>query len=221
MNHADAMRTLFPNLSVDARQKLALTATTLKTAYRRQMLRFHPDRQADAQSAARAHEKACAVQAALEVLENYLSNRARTSAQNPLRATNVDMRTQPIKPMKFGDFLVLEGIVTRESLNQALREQHHRRPSFGATAVTLGYLGPNELSRWLEHQAKYPGRLGEILIRERRLTRREVDAIIAEQQAHSEPLGTLLSRLDLISPREVEAAYRRYQTTQSPATRAA
>ena len=117
--------------------------------------------------------------------------------------------------MKFGDFLVLEGIVTRESLNLALREQHHRRPSFGATAVTLGYLGPNELSRWLEHQAKYPGRLGDILIRERRLTRREVDAIIAEQQAHSEPLGTLLSRLGLISSREIEAAYRRYQTTQS------
>ena len=221
MNHADAMRTLFPDLSIDARQKLALNATTLKTAYRRQMLRFHPDRQADAHAAAHAHEKACTVQAALEVLQGYLSNRAENAAHNPLRTGNADTRPQPSKPIKFGDFLVLEGFVTRENLNQALREQHHRRPSFGATAVTLGYLGPNELSRWLEHQAKYPGRLGDILIRERRLTRREVDAIIAEQKAHSEPLGTLLSRLGLISPREVETAYRRYQTTQSPATRAA
>ena len=191
MNHGDAMRTLFPNLSVDARQKLALNATTLKTAYRRQMLRFHPDRQADAQAAKRAHEKACTVQAALQVLQDYLSNQAEKSAKDPLGTGIVDMRTQPIKPLKFGDFLVLEGILTRENLNQALREQHHRRPSFGATAVTLGYLGPNELSRWLEHQAKYPGRLGDILIRERRLTRRDVDAIIAEQQAEVcfAPLG--------------------------------
>ena len=131
----------------------------------------------------------------LEVLENYLSNPRPDISVQPTESSKCGHAGPPIKPMKFGDFLVLEGIVTRESLNLALREQHHRRPSFGAAAVTLGYLGPNELSRWLEHQAKYSGRLGDILIRERRLTRREVDAIIAEQQAHSEPLGTLLSRL--------------------------
>ena len=221
MNHADAMRTLFPNLSVDARQKMALNATTLKTAYRRQMLRFHPDRQANARAAAHAHEKACTVQAALEVLQDYLSNRAENAAQDPLRPRNVERRLEPSKPMKFGDFLVLEGILTRENLNQALREQHHRRPSFGATAVTLGYLGPNELSRWLEHQAKYPGRLGDILIRERRLTRLEVDAIIAEQQRHSEPLGTLLTKLGMITSQAIETAYRRYQTIESTESRAA
>ena len=221
MNHAEAMRTLFPDLSVDARQKLALNATTLKTAYRRQMLRFHPDRQVDAQGAARAHEKACTVQAALEVLQNYLANRTHSPLKTRLKADDANIRAQPTEPMKFGDFLVWEGVVTRESLNQALREQHHCRPSFGATAVQLGYLGPNELARWLEHQARYPGRLGDILIRERRLTRCQVNAIIAEQQAHSEPLGTLLSRLGLISQIEIETAYQRYQRTQNPDSRAA
>ena len=153
MNHADAMRTLFPDLDVDARQKLALTATTLKTAYRRQMLRFHPDRQADARVLHMRTRKHAPSKPHLKSSKTTY----RTAPGHLLRSHRKQQRghagpaNQTHEIWRFPGF---RGHRNRESLNLALREQHHRRPSFGATAVTLGYLGPmNSPGGWSIRQS--------------------------------------------------------------------
>lgn len=203
-----AVRTLFPELSEDARQKLALSPEVLKRAYRTQMLHYHPDRH---QGNGDSHEHACDIQAAYRLLDEHLQTQQ--PHQSPSRAQQPRVRPPARRngDMRFGEFLMAEGLITHEELNHALREQHHRRPSFGSMAVSLGYLGPNELARWLEYQSKYPERLGSILIRERRLTQKQVEAIVAAQVAYCEPIGVLLAKRGVASQFEIEAAHERFQ----------
>lgn len=215
-----AVKTLFPDLSEDARQKLALSPAMLKTAYRRQMLAFHPDRHSGSNDE-HYHEHTCSIQEAYRHLESHLLKQRPLKTPRPTTRSSAAKHSAPSTELQFGEFLIREGIVSREALNHVLREQHHRRPSFGSVAVSLGYLGPNELSRWLEYQSKYPGRLGTILIRERRLSQCQVDAIVAAQIAYCEPIGVLLCKRGFARASDIEAAHERFQGFEYDTPRAA
>ena len=206
-----AVATLFPDLSEDARQKLSLAPSMLKKAYHRQMLDFHPDRH-DVKTSDLYHQHACDIQEAYRLLKHHLAK------QNPDKTPTLSNRrrntgtTRRTHDLRFGDFLVTEGLITQDALQLVLQEQHHRRPSFGSMAVSLGFLGPNELSRWLQYQSNYPERLGVILLRERRLTREQVDAIVEAQLAYCEPIGILLCQRGFANREEIEAAHDRFRS---------
>lgn len=224
MTHAqrlsDAIQTLFPELSAFERRNLALNPAKLKTAYRKQMLRHHPDRQRSGEASNNSHDLACRVQDAYEVLCAEL--RRNVAQRLPIGKTAHQRRRHKCPSAeRFGAFLVREGLIHQHALNEALREQHHRRPSFGALAVSLGYLGPNELSRWLARQVGSGFSLGELLCRERRLTRHQVQVILGKQQAATEALGSVLTRLGWVETQAMRAALKRYHASDESNVQAA
>jgi hypothetical protein len=66
--------------------------------------------------------------------------------------------------LRFGQFLLLRGIISREELIQALVWQGQSRPPFGRIAESLGYLGAAEAA-WLAQARRRGEHLGDAAVR--------------------------------------------------------
>jgi len=115
-----------------------------------------------------------------------------------------------VDAMRFSSYLLRRGVVDRQSLNQALCTQGHKRFKSGYLAVKLGMLDEAQLYRILDEQARTNRRFGEIAVGRGLLTPRQIFWLLAVQKENPETLGAALVACRAISPARLHAEMAKY-----------
>jgi hypothetical protein len=126
-------------------------------------------------------------------------------------------------PRQIGAYLIEQGVITHEQLNDTLREQRQRRArgqsiQFGDLLIERRLISPNMLARMLVAQlqervdrrsGRAPQFLGEYLIAEHLITPAQLEAALEEQihlRLAGRPLalGNLLIRKKYLTPKTLQ-----------------
>ena len=126
-------------------------------------------------------------------------------------------------PRQIGAYLIEQGVITQEQLNDTLREQRQRRSrgqsiQFGDLLIERRLISPNTLARMLVAQlqervdrrsGRAPQFLGEYLIAEHIITPAQLEAALEEQihlRLAGRPLalGNLLIRKKYLTPKTLQ-----------------
>ncbi|MFH0962903.1 MAG: ATPase, T2SS/T4P/T4SS family [Planctomycetota bacterium] len=115
--------------------------------------------------------------------------------------------TTDAKKGKFGELLVQAGLVTQAQLDQALQVQKEQedRQSIGRILVDLGYL----TQRRLRGAAKRFGKrllVGELLVTEGAITRKQLEKALREHKATGHSLGKVLVGAGVVSEDDLARA---------------
>ena len=110
-------------------------------------------------------------------------------------------------PVRLGELLVGEGLVTPTQLEEALRVQ--RAPDgyapLGHILITQKIVTRDQLLSVLERHRR-SSKLGDILLKSREINRTQLEAALAEQRRTQQPLGEVLLRLGSISEERLRVA---------------
>ena len=110
-------------------------------------------------------------------------------------------------PVRLGELLVAEGLVTPTQLEEALRVQ--RAPDgyapLGHILIAQKIVTRDQLLSVLERHRR-SSKLGDILLKSREINRTQLEAALAEQQRTQQPLGEVLLRLGYISEERLRVA---------------
>ena len=157
----------------------------------------------------RASQRTCLERAlALDPSSQVISQRLDLLRLHSLLATRrTDTPAKPTQqPLKLGDYLVTQGIVTAAQMAQALRAQQVARASgkrrpLGDILVRLGWLTPEQLVQALvqqqqekvqPHAIQVPERLGEYLVAAGLITTDEFATVLTQQVALRQRGGDML-----------------------------
>lgn len=122
----------------------------------------------------------------------------------------------PMMPNKrlLGEVLLDGDFISHSDLNRALDKQRETNERLGETLVRLGVLSEMELNAVLAAQADLDTpqaaegvrhRLGDILLKAKRVNSRQLDRALEEQKRTNEKLGEVLVRFGVITPLELDA----------------
>ncbi|HEY9899113.1 MAG TPA: C39 family peptidase [Pantanalinema sp.] len=126
---------------------------------------------------------------------------------------------QPTMPNKrlLGEVLVDGDFISHSDLSQALESQRETNERLGETLLRLGVLSEMELKAVLANQADLDSpdamesaegvrhRLGDILLKAKRVQPRQLDRALEEQKRTNEKLGEVLLRFGVITAAELDA----------------
>lgn len=123
--------------------------------------------------------------------------------------------------MRLGERLVEMGRISKGQLDEALREHARSADSLGVVLVDLGFVTTEEVLEVVIDQRRArlgTGRIGDVLVEQGLVTRRDVGRAIAVQRRRGGLLGSLLVEDGCITKSELEEALseqqrRRLQTT--------
>ena len=123
--------------------------------------------------------------------------------------------------MKFGEFLVTKGLITRVELDIALNLTQVKF-IFGVLSVREKYLDMDALADLLEEQKtmKPHQKIGQIAVSKGLMTEEQVEKILAIQRESGEFLGEILVDMRVIDSEELQKqleAYRAEYGDHSPA----
>lgn len=115
-----------------------------------------------------------------------------------------------------GEVLVAGEFISQSDLDRALAEQRKTNERLGEILIRLGIISLMELKAVLAFQsdielspaqqgAAIRHKLGDLLVKGRKLQRHELDSALAEQEKTNEKLGEVLLRLGLVSDFELDA----------------
>ncbi|NDY41664.1 J domain-containing protein [Dissulfurirhabdus thermomarina] len=207
-----ACRVLFgPEVRLSPEFLRLLSPEGLKAAYRRMVLRHHPDRSGGGAAAF------LQVREAYTLLDAYLTGgngngrglrRPRGGSTGGGRAAGLFHRGPvPRRPLPLGLYLYYRGRVPYEAVLEALAWQALRRPRIGELAAARGWLTAAQVARVLR-AARAGGRFGERAVTLGLLARAQVQRLLAEQQARQPPIGTYFVERRLLARDELEALAR-------------
>jgi len=110
-------------------------------------------------------------------------------------------------PVRLGELLVAEGLVTPTQLEEALRVQSapDGYAPLGHILITQKIVTRDQLLSVLERHRR-SSKLGDILLKSREINRTQLEAALAEQQRTQQPLGEVLLRLGYISEERLRVA---------------
>ncbi len=108
--------------------------------------------------------------------------------------------------MRFGDYLIEKGIVSKEDLNTALKFQTEKSLRLGALAVEDGLLTEQQLSVILDRQREVEaaGLFGEIAINMKLLNKEQVSNLLEKQKEYDKITGQILVLSGALSKKEKE-----------------
>ncbi|HEY9855231.1 MAG TPA: C39 family peptidase [Stenomitos sp.] len=127
---------------------------------------------------------------------------------------------QPTAPQKrlLGEVLLDGEFISHDDLSMALSQQRETNERLGETLMRLGVLSEMELTAVLAMQADLDTpeealeagasvrhRLGDILLKAKRVTPRHLDRALEEQKRTNEKLGEVLVRFGVITEAELDA----------------
>lgn len=179
-----------------------LQPSHLKTVFHQRAMHVHPDRAAalgiDAELLA---ERFKLMRHAFDTLSRYLEDPERAA-----RSLSADFWSAevPARALRLGEYLYFSGWLPWRTIALGLATQK-RRPSWGATAVELGFLRKVDAEQ-LELRRMSRERLGDAAVRLGKVTSAERDRVVAEQRRRTLPLGECLLRLGLVLPHELAHA---------------
>jgi type IV pilus assembly protein PilB len=114
---------------------------------------------------------------------------------------------EPESPVRLGELLVAEGLVTPAQLEEALRVQNmpDRYAPLGHILITQKIITRDQLLSVLERHRR-SSKLGDILLKSREINRAQLDTAVEEQRRTQQPLGEVLLRLGYISEERLRVA---------------
>lgn len=117
--------------------------------------------------------------------------------------------------MFFGQYLVENGIVSRDLLVKAIELQEKTNLSFGDTAVRMGLLSPENAEKVNHAQRSEDMRIGDLAVRMGFLTDDQVMEILAEQKKNHLYIGEALVRVGGLTPESLSLHLARFKEEQS------
>jgi type II secretory ATPase GspE/PulE/Tfp pilus assembly ATPase PilB-like protein len=114
---------------------------------------------------------------------------------------------EPENPVRLGELLLAEGLVTAAQLEEALRVQSapDGYAPLGHILITQKIVTRDQLLSVLERHRR-SSKLGDILLKSREINRTQLEAALTEQRRTREPLGEVLLRLGYISEERLRVA---------------
>jgi hypothetical protein len=224
-----------------ARPPFDLNPQTLKTAFRRQAHRVHPDKAlsvglSEQAMAARFRELKHAYDYLLALLEAQKAAGGATPRPGngrpaPRPAGNADVtpagvghgrqtRAQtafpwsgkiPARHLRFAQYLYYAGVIDWSLLFRAMRWQHRTRPSLGEIAREIGILSADDVRHVLRHK-RTNERFGEAALRLGRLDHVRLLTILGHQHRLDRPIGRYFVEQGILTLLELDHWLRRHWT---------
>ncbi len=96
--------------------------------------------------------------------------------------------------MRFGDYLIEKGIVSKDDLEVALKFQTEKTLRLGALAIEDGILTEHQLSVILDRQREVEaaGLFGEIAINMKLLSKEQINKLLEKQKEYDKIIGQTL-----------------------------
>ena len=115
--------------------------------------------------------------------------------------------SDPENPIRLGELLVAEGLVTRAQLVEALRVQQAPEgyAPLGHILISQRIVTRDQLLSVLERHRR-GSKLGDILLKSREINRSQLETALEEQRRTKQPLGEALIRLGYISEERLRVA---------------
>lgn len=120
------------------------------------------------------------------------------------------MATPSANKKFFGQFLVENGYITEELLQQAIAYQNQRNLSIGELAIRERLLTREHLNYILTLQKQSSKRFGEIAVEERLLTQSAVEYLLKVQKREHVFIGEALTTTNVLSGDKVDKALHEY-----------
>jgi len=117
--------------------------------------------------------------------------------------------------MFFGQYLVENGIVTRDVLVKAIELQERTNLSFGDTAVKMGFLSREDAERINLAQRSEDMRIGDLSVKMGLLTEDQVLAILAQQKKNHLYIGEALVRVGGLTAEDLPVHLARFKESQA------
>lgn len=218
----DACRHLFGDTHLSKDFLHGLKSDGVKSAYRRKAKENHPDlfshepppvRQAKEELFRKTH-------AAYEVLTAFLrqkkdaapqrraaphrppEQREHTHIVRPKKEGSYYRGSVPCRPLPLGRFLYYTGVISYQSLIEALTWQRTNRMPLGAIAKTWGWLSATDIQKVLEHPNS--AKFGEKAVKLSLLTPLQVHAILMHQRSRNLRFGRYFVMRNEITHGEME-----------------
>ncbi len=144
-----------------------------------------------------------------------------TESRMPSASIPVYPSPEPCRPPRpaarlFGQFLVHEGVITADDLDEALSLMAATNTTLGELAVSRGLLTRADADAVQRLQEHVDGRWGELALRLQigGLTKERLEELFWEQQTTNLRLTDALVELGVLSASEVEAQLRRFEDEQ-------
>ncbi len=116
--------------------------------------------------------------------------------------------------MRFGEFLLSQGVIDEQELENALRLQRKRRPLIGQIAMSWGIISPKEFAQVL-HLSLSTGRsFGDIAVERGSLADIQIRQILRAQAQYNCPIGIFFVQAGLLSWERLEQLGKRHRALQ-------
>ena len=189
-------------------------ATDVSRAFRKQALRHHPDRAGvTGLSQGEMTERFTRIAGAYEVLKRYLALRQRhrekyTDVRNSgiNRVFSAASLKRPAK-QPLGQHLYSKGIISFNTLVEAISWQRSGRPSFGEMAGALGLLDQSQIRTIMTSRMPHE-KMGDCAVRLGLLNELTRRAIIRKQSRMQRPIGEFFVMKGILSREKLDEIVR-------------
>jgi hypothetical protein len=201
-----------------------LDRQTLKTAFRRQAHRLHPDKAlvmglSEQALTDRFRELKHAYDYLLALIEAqkataYISEPAGPPLAQPGSDTRPGLHPSgkiPRRRLRFAQYLYYARVIDWNTLFRAMRWQHRTRPCVGEIARESGLLSRDDVTHILRHK-RIDERFGEAALRLGRLDHVQLLTILGHQHRLDRPIGRYFVEHGVLTPETLEHWLRRHWT---------
>lgn len=115
----------------------------------------------------------------------------------------------------FGQFLVEEGIVSREALIEAIDLQDHKNLKLGEMAVSMGYITQTDIERAHNAQLSKDMKLGDLLVEMGFLTLNQLNDVIVRQKNTHLYVGEALVQVGALTSESLQQHLAAFKADQA------
>jgi len=209
-----------------------LRPSGLKSAYRRKAMETHPDRAMVAgENECKLNEHFKKVNSAYErlrcvigeqglIVENISSANGPPPSPSNHRTENKRTGTSPknhfytgqipSRKLYIGQFLYYSGIISWQTLIEAITYQRQKRPLIGQIALNWGMLSNQQVHNILKER-HFTEKFGEVALRKQLITTFELMALLGKQKMFQCPLGDYFIKKGILQPHQLEKLLKRQQ----------
>ncbi|TNJ66833.1 glycosyltransferase [Paenibacillus hemerocallicola] len=137
-----------------------------------------------------------------KVVDELLALKLDIMEREGFRPWTDDGSAKDNKPLRLGDRLVEEGIITVDQLNEAMDRQRRIGGRLGDWIVEMGHATKQQIEA-LSSQPVGKGRLGEMLVEAGAITKEQLNEALEFQRRSGGMLGDILMSLRLIEPEKL------------------